>query len=137
VGQQQTLLILLGVIVVGIAVAVGITMFNDSAVSANKDAIANDLTNLAARAQQFYIKPTMYGGGGRSFAPGGVNMTMRNIAKTSQASMSNENGVYTLGSVNATSVQIVGTGTEKAADGTAITVTMTVWGDSAKVTGSN
>ena len=43
-GQQQLLLIILGVIVVGIAVAVGITMFSDSAISANRDAVTNDLT---------------------------------------------------------------------------------------------
>jgi len=67
-GQQQLLLIILGVIVVGIAVAVGITMFQDNAVSANRDAVTNDLVNLAARAQQFYRRPTALGGGQGSFA---------------------------------------------------------------------
>ena len=66
-GQQQLLLIILGVIVVGIAVAVGITMFTDNAVNANRDAVTNDLVNLAARAQQFYRRPTALGGGGNSF----------------------------------------------------------------------
>ena len=66
-GQQQLLLIILGVIVVGIAVAVGITMFSDSAINANRDALSNDLVNLASRAQQFYRRPTSLGGGGNSF----------------------------------------------------------------------
>jgi ABC-type lipoprotein release transport system permease subunit len=66
-GQQQLLLIILGVIVVGIAVAVGITMFTDSAINANRDALGNDLVNLAARAQMFYRRPTSLGGGGNSF----------------------------------------------------------------------
>jgi Tfp pilus assembly protein PilE len=66
-GQQQLLLIILGVIVVGIAVAVGITMFQDNAVSANRDAVVNDLVNLAARAQQFYRRPTSLGGGQNTF----------------------------------------------------------------------
>ena len=35
-GQQQLLLIILGVIIVGIAVAVGITMFQDNAVDQNR-----------------------------------------------------------------------------------------------------
>ena len=61
-GQQQLLLIILGVIVVGIAVAVGITMFQDNAISANRDAVTNDLVNLAARAQQYYRRPTALGG---------------------------------------------------------------------------
>jgi Tfp pilus assembly protein PilE len=67
VGQQQLLLIILGVIVVGIAVAVGITMFADSAASSNRDAVIADLQNLAQRAQQFYRRPTFLGGGGNSF----------------------------------------------------------------------
>ena len=67
-GQQQLLLIILGVIVVGIAVAVGITMFQDNAVSANRDAVVNDLVNLAARAHQFYRRPTSLGGGQNNFA---------------------------------------------------------------------
>jgi hypothetical protein len=55
------------VIVVAIAVAVGITMFVDSAASSNRDALTSDLQNLAQRAQQFYRRPTFMGGGGNSF----------------------------------------------------------------------
>ena len=40
-GQQQLLLIVLGVIVVGIAVVVGINLFNASAEEANKDGIVS------------------------------------------------------------------------------------------------
>ena len=49
-GQQQLLLIILGVIIVGIAIAVGIAMFSSGSVQANKDAIINDMNNLAANA---------------------------------------------------------------------------------------
>ena len=66
-GQQQLMLIILGVIVVSIAVAIGITMFSDSAISSNRDALASDLQNLATRAQQFYHRPVFMGGGGNSF----------------------------------------------------------------------
>ena len=67
-GQQQLLLIILGVIIVGIAVAVGITMFQDNAVDQNRSAVIADLTTLAAKGQQYYAKPTTLGGGGNSFA---------------------------------------------------------------------
>lgn len=67
-GQQQLLLIILGVVVVGIAIAVGITMFADSAASSNRDAVVGDLQNLAARAQEFYRRPTSLGGGQFSFS---------------------------------------------------------------------
>ncbi len=67
-GQQQLLLIVLGVIIVGIAIAVGISMFKSSAVDANRSAIAGDLANLASKAQRYYRTPTELGGGGNSFA---------------------------------------------------------------------
>ena len=105
-GQQQLLLIILGVIVVGIAVAVGITMFTDNAVNANRDAVTNDLVNLSARAQQFYRRPTALGGGGNSF----VGLKMANLTNRP----SNANGTYTLGAVTANDVIITGVGTEKA-----------------------
>ena len=66
-GQQQLLIIILGTIIVGIAVAFGITMFIDSSVSANRDAVCNDLISLAARAQEFYRRPASLNGGGNSF----------------------------------------------------------------------
>lgn len=67
-GQQQLLLIVLGVIIVGIAVVVGINVFTASSVNANRDAVISDLTTIAAMAQQFYRKPVAMGGGGNSFS---------------------------------------------------------------------
>ena len=66
-GQQQLLLIVLGVIIVGIAIAVGISMFKSNAQSSNRDQVINDLNNLAAKAQQYYRKPASMAGGGQSF----------------------------------------------------------------------
>ena len=67
-GQQQLLLIVLGVIVVGIAVVVGINLFNANAESSAQDSIVSQATNIGALAQQYYKKPTSMGGGGNSFA---------------------------------------------------------------------
>ncbi len=66
-GQQQLLLIVLGVIIVGIAVVVGINLFNANAEEAAKDGVVSDCTNLGAMAQQFYKKPLSMGGGGNDF----------------------------------------------------------------------
>lgn len=85
-GQQQLLLIILGVIIVGIAVAVGITMFTGGARDANRDQVINDLVNLSAKAQQFYRRPTAMGGGGNSF----VNFQL------SMADTGNANGSYSV-----------------------------------------
>jgi hypothetical protein len=108
-GQQQLLLIILGVIVVGIAVAVGITMFSDSSISANRDALASDLVNLASRAQQFYRRPVSLGGGGNDFSKLTAITQLTN-------NPTNANGTYTLVSASGagTSAKAVihGVGTE-------------------------
>lgn len=114
-GQQQLLLIILGVIVVGIAVAVGITMFTDNAISANRDAVTNDLVNLAARAQQFYRRPTALGGGGNSFV--GLTADAAGLRKLTNREQ-NANGTYSITTAGtATGVVLQGVGTE-VVDGT-------------------
>lgn len=107
-GQQQLLLIVLGVIIVGIAVVVGINLFNANATNANRDGVISDLNNLGAMAQQYYKKPTSMGGGGNEFTgwtiPTGLDSTA--------------NGTYAPPTVTATTVTIVGTGTELGTNGT-------------------
>jgi len=66
-GQQQLLLIVLGVIIVGIAIVVGINLFNANAEESAKDSIVTQGTNIGAMAQQYYKKPTALGGGGNKF----------------------------------------------------------------------
>lgn len=130
-GQQQLLLIILGVIVVGIAVAVGITMFQDGAGSANRDAVVSDLMNLASRAQQYYRRPSSTGGGGNTFN----GLTMAELT----AKPTNSNGVYTLATGgSATSVVINGTGVEKGNDATSgISMSVTVFADSTFLSETN
>jgi Tfp pilus assembly protein PilE len=129
-GQQQLLLIILGVIVVGIAVAVGITMFSDSAISANRDALTNDLVNLASRAQQFYRRPVSLGGGGNSF-----NLITADVAGLRRLTnkATNANGTYSVvaagsGTGTAATVELLGVGTE--INGSAlVSVRVKVWAD--------
>ncbi len=84
-GQQQLLLIILGVIIVGIAIAVGLSLFSAQSVQSNRDAIINDLNNLAAQAYQYRIRPTSMAGGAGSY----VGFTIPTKMQT------NENGTYT------------------------------------------
>ena len=67
-GNQQLLLIVLSVIIIGLAVAMGMVMFGADSVRANKDAIINDLQNLATDAVAFRRIPSSLSGGGGSFA---------------------------------------------------------------------
>ncbi len=67
-GTQQLLLIVLGVVIVGVAIAVGITLFKSNAEATNRDQVISDLENLGSVAQKYYRKPTSFGGGEGDFA---------------------------------------------------------------------
>jgi len=125
-GQQQLLLIILGVIIVGIAVAVGITMFQDNAVSANRDAVTNDLVQLSAKAQQYYRKPAALGGGGNDFS--GLTADAAGMAILVSTSFSNnDNGTYTISTAGSTgSVTFQGVGKNSLSDGSYPTYTCVV-----------
>ncbi len=126
-GQQQLLLIVLGVIIVGIAVVVGINVFTASSSQANRDAVISDLTNLASLAQQYYRKPQALGGGGNTFTGWTIPGTLDTTG----------NGVYTK-TVAAQSVTLVGTGNENGNDGTGkVKVTMIVGPNSISSTSIN
>ncbi|MBA4405751.1 hypothetical protein C0389_00595 [bacterium] len=117
-GQQQLLLIVLGVIIVGIAVVVGINVFTASASQSNRDAVIADLTNIAAMAQQYYRKPIALGGGGQFFTNWTVPASLSPTANMSAA---------VTPTVAAQSVTLVAVGTEKGNDGaTPVKVTMVV-----------
>lgn len=66
-GTQQLLLIVLGVVIVGIAIAVGVTMFRSNAQSSDRDQVVSDLENLGSKAQQYYRKPLSFAGGSNDF----------------------------------------------------------------------
>ena len=85
-GQQQLLLIVLSVIIVGIAIAVGVNMFQSGAVDANRQAVISDLANYAAKAQRYYRTPTQLAGGSQDF----------NNFHLSPLDTGNANGSYSL-----------------------------------------
>ena len=66
-GQQQILLIVLSMIIVGIAIIVGIETFGNFATAYSRDNIMADLNNLISISMQHYKKPVTMGGGGNSF----------------------------------------------------------------------
>lgn len=100
-GQQQLLLVILVTIIVGIATVVAINTFGAAADSANLDAVRQDVAQIAAAAQGYYMKPAMLGGGGRSF----TGITFNDFAfaasgiTTDGLTAQNENGRYVLPAV--------------------------------------
>lgn len=123
-GQQQLLLLVLSAIIVGVAIVVGINLFATSAVNANIDAVTNDCATIASRAQEWYRKPAVLGGGGQAFT--GVDALAAGIYTELSFPQTNENGTYVITVGAADSLNIQGVGVEDGdGDGNNITVTMT------------
>ncbi|MCB5271664.1 MAG: hypothetical protein LHW56_07445 [Candidatus Cloacimonetes bacterium] len=120
-GTQQILLIVLSVIIVGAAIAVGITMFNNQAYSANRSALAADAQSFGTQIIQYYKTPISQGGNGRVLA----NMTKESIAgyigwtgmttgdtPTYDGTTTTENGKFTITTDKVDAIVITGVGNE-------------------------
>ena len=61
-GQQQLLLLVLGIVIVGLAVVVGIQAFDENQKKANLDGLVNDGVRIASDVQTWSLKPSIFGG---------------------------------------------------------------------------
>ncbi|MCK4359433.1 MAG: hypothetical protein KAW92_11970 [Candidatus Cloacimonetes bacterium] len=118
-GTQQVLLIVLSVIIVGVAVAVGITMFSTQSSSSNREAIKSDLMEFGSQAIAFYKAPAGMAGGGKGSPGFGttaaqiINGVGRWCGFGSDRVLKNDNGNY-LFSMNTTSRAVIyGVGKQK------------------------
>lgn len=126
-GQQQLLLLVLGIVIVGLAVVVGINAFSENRVKSNADAMVTDGLRIASDVQAWALKPTQFGGGndGDPNTTDIDNVTFAAIGyPTSGGEYSNVNGSWTLVAASGTATL---TGTN---DDTGNTVTIAVAGTS-------
>jgi len=105
-GTQQILLIVLSVIIVGAAIAVGIQMFNSQSYSASKSAIAADAQSYASQIVQYYKTPVSQGGAGGTLENadeakianfigwGSTTTETGGTATTTANTMDNDNGEF-------------------------------------------
>lgn len=114
-GQQQLLLIVLGVIIVGIAVVIGIFVFQTYSIENKRDVVINESVNIGSLALQYYKKAKLYGGGQYSFNGWEIPSNMK----------STTNGTYTA-QVYTDSVVITGKGNEYVTSGVLVEVKTTV-----------
>jgi hypothetical protein len=98
-GQQQMMLIVLGVIIVGIGIALGISQFGSDSISSNRDALINDLNNLGINAYQFKILPSSMGGGSGAYTRYSIPSRL----------CTNDDGTFTIGAASATRLTLVAT----------------------------
>ncbi|MAQ95178.1 hypothetical protein B1759_03505 [Rubrivirga sp. SAORIC476] len=113
-GQQQLLLLVLGIVIVGLAVVVGIQAFGENQTKANADAMVNDGVRIASDAQAWKLKPQAFGGGGALV--GEENFTGLSFAQLGYAE-GTQTGCDTYGNLNGC-YTLVATGTEVTITGT-------------------
>lgn len=101
-GQQQLLLIVLGLIIVGIAIAISISLFRANAIEGKRDILIEETTSLGLMALQYYKKPEILGGGNRSFLGWSIPSQMEQTV----------NGNFMTASIQDDEVRITGTGSE-------------------------
>ncbi|NQV73619.1 hypothetical protein HQ496_10880 [bacterium] len=135
-GQQQLLLLVLGIVIVGLAVVVGIQAFSENQKKANADALVNDAIRVASDAQAWKLKPGAFGGGASAADWTGLNFgqigytvgdTALTAATAGDDDYENLNGVFVL-DASGTDLEI--TATSYGTDGTTVmnTVVLTVAG---------
>ncbi len=123
-GQQQLLLIALSVILVGVAVFVGISLFTANSIEQKRNEIINECTILASEAQLYYRKPTTMGGGGNSF----VGWTIPREFDATEA------GFFVQTDIQSDQVIITGTGNELVTATDSVQIQMTISKDSIATT---
>ena len=119
-GQQQLLLVVLGLIIVGIAIVVGLSIFRTWSIDSKRDLIINENNSLADLAIKYYKTPQLMGGGSNSFIGWSMPTQM----------LSTATGTHHVAEVYTDSVVIIGTGNEVVTGTDSIKVQTTVTADS-------
>ena len=122
-GQQQLLLIVLGLVVIAIAVVVGISLFRAHAISSKRDILTNETIDMAAQAISYYKRTREFGGGGKSFIGWQIPPQLQNTI----------NGSYVIDQINKDEVVIIATGTEVVTGNDSIQVKTTVIPDNYQI----
>ena len=96
-GQQQLLLLVLGIVIVGLAVVVGIQAFSENQKKANADAMVMDGLRIASDTQAWMLKPEAFGGGGNNL-DNWLNIEFSDLGYEEDASDNyvNLNGTYSI-----------------------------------------
>jgi hypothetical protein len=101
-GQQQILLIIVGVIIIGIAITVGISIVSAQTVATNRDALINDLNHLASYAFDYRLRLRSMGGGQGDYTDFVIPSKMKN----------NEDGTYSIATAQVNTISLVAASAE-------------------------
>jgi len=114
------------IIIIGVAVAVGIQMFDTQAMQLNRQAIVDDLQCLGSSVIQYYRTPSNQGGSGHIITNGTEADIIEYMGWASNPETT-DTGTFTLYITGTNVVEIVGVGTETGADGiSGVSATLTI-----------
>lgn len=103
-GQQQLILLVLGIVIVGLGIVVGLQAFDETQRRTSVDALTQDVVRIAGDAQAWRLKPAVHGGGGGAF--GGISFAGLGYATTGGA-YATLSGTYTM-AVDGADLTLVG-----------------------------
>ena len=110
-GQQQLLLLVLGIFIVATAVVIALTSFDENFKKANADAMISDAMRIANSAQAWKLRPAAFGGQDESLKTTPQNFTGFTLAAISVPEpYINEHGSFTY-NADALGLVIVGENT--------------------------
>ena len=124
-GSQDLLLAVLGMVLIGIAITVAITMFQANAIDSSRSALIEDLLFFASRAREYYWKPLSLAGGNKDFS----GLTINKLSSKTE----NDNGRYFVESASKDELVLVGIGRVVANGSDTIEVKMRVNEQSNKI----
>ena len=109
-GQQQLLLLVLGIVIVGLAVVVGLQAFEKNQHSVTADQLVQDLVRTGSAVQAWSLMPEPMGGGGGDFHKGTTLVTFEDLtlAQDADGDHATPNGEIRFGTSTAAIVRLVG-----------------------------
>lgn len=118
-GQQQLMLVILVVIIVGLTTIIAVNILGQGADNANRDAVRQDLISAASRVQELWERPTLLDGADKNFTGDGITngwiLSRLNIPSSSydvsseENELINENGTYEIEIIDVAELEITGT----------------------------
>ena len=93
-GQQQLLLIILGIIIIGIIIGIGLWMSKIQSLQAERENMIASLNDLANHARAYYSTPVQSAGGGDSYTGYRIPTRMQNNGVASFSATSTSTRVF-------------------------------------------
>jgi hypothetical protein len=109
---QQLLLVIVCVVILGVAVIVGFSLFSASAVASNRDSIVSDLSDIAGNAYRFYGRLRVMGGGQGDYSTYSIPRLFA----------ANDNATYSIKEVSADSVKFLAVSASDPSNTVAVTL---------------